>query len=116
MDFGEFIGNAVLAPVGMVAPPGNHLLLNGRIEPPCALGRPRGKRFERRIATGGKARLPIIEGRAADMGGAAGEVDIAGRFPSLKQQPALLRRSHRKMDALLSHQVLRFAYARVARV
>jgi len=116
MGFGEFIGNPVLAPVRMVAPQGNHLLLDGFIKPAGALGRPTGKRFERRIASGSKARLPILEGRAADMGGAASELDIATGFPGLKQQPALLRRSHRKMDALLSHQMLRFAYARVVRV
>ena len=33
------------------------------------------------------------------MGGATGQGDIATRFPGLEQQPALLSRGEREMDA-----------------
>ena len=33
VGFSKFIGNAILAPVGMVVPQGNHLLLDGFIKP-----------------------------------------------------------------------------------
>jgi hypothetical protein len=107
VGFGKFIGNAVLAPIGMLAPQGNHLLLDGRIEPSGAQRRAMSKRIERSIATSLKAWLPIIEGRATHMSGAAGKLDIAGGFVGLKQQSALLGRRHRKMNAFVSHHLLR---------
>jgi hypothetical protein len=116
VGFGKFIGNAILAPVAMVAPHFYHLLLDRLIKPAPALGHPTSKLVKRGIATTPKAWLPILEGRAAHISAAAGKVTITGRLPGLKQQSALLRRSQRKIDALLSHQVLRFAEPRMVRV
>jgi hypothetical protein len=89
----------------------NDLLRNRRVEAPRPAGRATGERFQRRVATCGKARLPILEGRATDMGCATGQVDITGGLPGFKQQAALRGRGHREVNAFLSHEVLRVAWA-----
>src|SRR5262249_15326161 len=86
VGFGELIGNAILSPIGMVVVECDDLLCNGRVDAPRAAGGATGEAGQRSIAADQKAWLPIIEGRAADMGSATGQLDIAGRFPGLKQQ------------------------------
>ena len=47
-----------------------------------------------------EARLPIIQRAAADVGRAAGKQHIAGGLPGFKQEPPLLGRRERKVNAL----------------
>ena len=80
IGFGEFVGNALLAPGRMLLAQIDHLLL------------------QRGIPTGDEARFPGIEGAPAHVGSLTSQIDNPGGFPGLEQQPALLGRGQGKMD------------------
>jgi hypothetical protein len=98
IGFGQFVGQALLAPVGMLLAECDHLLFDDSRSAPGALGCSAGKLLQGRIAALLEAGFPDIEGTAPDVGGTTGEIDIAGRFPRLEQQAPLLGRGQGKMD------------------
>jgi hypothetical protein len=99
VGFGELIGEALLAPSGMLLPQRDDLLFDRGIGTVRLFGRHTGELMERGIAARIEARFPIVEGSAPDMGGTTGQGDVATRLSGLEQQPALLSRGERKMDA-----------------
>jgi hypothetical protein len=98
MGFGQFVRNALFAPVGMRLPHGYDLLFERLLGAVRLFGCGTGELLQRGIAAGVEAGFPVIEGAAANMGGATGQRDIATRLPGFEEQPTLLGRRQRKMD------------------
>jgi hypothetical protein len=99
MGFGQFVGNALFAPLGVLLPHGNDLLFDAGIGAVGLLGGRTGEVLQRGVAARLEARFPIIEGPATNMSGPTGQRDVASRLPGLEEEPALRGRRERKMDA-----------------
>jgi hypothetical protein len=78
----------------------DHLLLSDGVCLTGMLGRSTGQLHQGGIPASDEARFPGIEGTMAHMGGVTSQIDIAGGFPGLEQQPPLLGGRQGKMDTM----------------
>ena len=99
VGFGEFVGNAALAPGRMLGPQRHDLGCKGGVRAGGLFGRRAGKLLKGRVPALVETGFPVIEGPAVDVGGTAGLHDIAGGLPRFKQESSLLGGGERKVNA-----------------
>src|SRR5262245_18593166 len=101
IGFGKFVGQALLAPLGMRLAQRDDLLSERLGSAAGVFGSAAGKVLQSRIPAFEEARFPGVKGASPNMGGAAGQFDIATRFPGLEQQSPLLSGRQRKVDTFV---------------